>query len=138
MKTKSLLIFFLMISVCAIAQRKEKQFTHADTLRGTMNAERAWWDVLRYDITVEPNFENKSIGGNNRITYKTVIENHPLRMQIDLQEPLRIDSIILNRKNRLSFTREGNAWHVKTVKHAINSVNEMVIFYHGMTGLRLK
>jgi aminopeptidase N len=131
MKTKYFLIFFLMISVCAIAQKKEKQFTHADTLRGTMNAERAWWNVLRYDITVEPDFENKSITGSNRITYKTVKENHPLWMQIDLQEPLRIDSIILNRNKHLSFTREGNAWHVKTVKDTINSVNEIVICYHG-------
>jgi aminopeptidase N len=131
MKTKYLLILLLMISSYAIAQKKEKQFTHADTLRGTINAEREWWDVLRYDITVEPDFENKSIAGNNRITYKTVKEDHPLLMQIDLQEPLLIDSIIFNKKKPLSFTREGNAWHIKTEKQGVNTVNEIVIFYHG-------
>lgn len=131
MKTKSFLILLIMISSYAIAQKKEKQFTHADTLRGAINSERDWWDVLRYDITVEPDFENKSITGNNRITYKSVKGDHSLLMQIDLQEPLLIDSIIFNKENPLSFTREGNAWHIRTEKHEINSVNEIVIFYHG-------
>ena len=131
MKMKSLLILLFLISSAAIAQKKGEQFTRADTLRGTINPEREWWDVLRYDITVEPDFENKSITGNNRITYKTVKEDHPLMMQIDLQEPLLIDSIIFNKEKPLSFTRDGNAWHIRTEKHGINTVNEIVIFYHG-------
>ncbi len=129
---KSFLILLLMVSFYAGAQKNEKLFTHADSLRGSINSEREWWDVLRYDITVEPDFKNKSITGNNRITYKTIKEDHPLVMQIDLQEPLGIDSIIFNKEKPLSFTREGNAWHVSTEKQGVNSVNEIVVFYHGI------
>jgi hypothetical protein len=31
-------------------------FTQADSLRGSLNANRTWWNVLRYDIEVEPNY----------------------------------------------------------------------------------
>ena len=84
-----------------------ENFTKADTIRGTINAERAWWDVLRYDITVKPDFINKTITGSNKLQYKVISDNHPLVMQIDLQAPLRIDSILFNAAKKLSFTPKG-------------------------------
>jgi len=42
MKRKSFLILLFMIYSYSIAQEKEKQFTHADTLRGTINIKREW------------------------------------------------------------------------------------------------
>ena len=45
---------------------QQKTFTHADTLRGSITPERAWWDVLRYDITVKPDYESKTIEGSIR------------------------------------------------------------------------
>ena len=55
-------IFYILLFTSAFAQEK-KIFTHADTLRGSITPERAWWDVLRYDITVKPDYENKTIEG---------------------------------------------------------------------------
>ena len=40
-------------SAAAYKKYQEKVFTHADTLRGSITPERAWWDVLRYDINRE-------------------------------------------------------------------------------------
>lgn len=131
MKAKVLFIILMLLTQVINSQNNPETFTLADTLRGTITPEREWWDVLRYDIIVEPEFESKTIIGSNTIRYKTVKENHPLFMQIDLQEPLKIDSIILNNQKRLSFNREGNAWFVETEKSSLNSINEVAIYYKG-------
>jgi aminopeptidase N len=70
-------------------------FTHADTLRGSLNENRNWWDVLRYDITVKPDYETKTIEGKCIIGFKTSISGEK-KLQLDLQSPLIIDSIIFN------------------------------------------
>jgi aminopeptidase N len=97
-----------------------QQFTHADTLRGSNGPGRAWWNATKYDLHVNFNFSDSSISGYNVISYKVLDQKHPDFFQIDLQEPMIIDSVILatgsekyplNRK-KLSFTREGNAWFV--------------------------
>lgn len=131
MKTKYLLMLSLMVSTFITAQKKVPQFTHADTLRGSITPERVWWDALRYDITIKPDYERKTTSGKNTITYKVLKEKHTPYMQIDLQQPLQIDSILYNEDKKLSFTREGNVWHVKTEKQALNSVNKITVYYHG-------
>lgn len=124
-------LLFLFISFHNSAQNENYEFNRADSLRGTLNQERDWWDVQRYDITIEPNYDQKTTTGSNIIKYKTVKAVHPGFMQIDLQEPLQIDSIIFNGKRHLSFTREGNAWHVKTGRHPLHSINKITVYYHG-------
>ncbi|ANI90671.1 peptidase M1 [Arachidicoccus ginsenosidimutans] len=109
---------------------EHRVFTHADTLRGSITPERAWWDVQRYDITIKPDFDKKYTAGDNLITYKVMSEKQPA-MQIDLQEPLLIDSIVYNEKEKLSFTKEGNAWHVKTPHQKAGSINKVDVFFHG-------
>jgi len=72
---------------------KEKEvFTHADTLRGTDNDNRSWWDVLRYNITVTPDYENKTIDGTVEIISKATKDGEVL--QIDLMEPLKVIQIL--------------------------------------------
>jgi len=127
----AVLIIMLIVSIVGEAQQPvPKIFTHADTLRGSITPERAWWDVLRYDITVKPDYDSKTISGKNVITYNTVKANAGRMLQIDLKEPLMIDSILLNHQN-LSFTREGNVWHVKTPEQERSSKHEMTIYYSG-------
>src|SRR5437764_560328 len=67
----------------AKAEYEHKVFTHADTLRGSNGAERSWWDIQRYDITVRPDYAAKSTVGSDLITYKVIGNNQPA-MQIDL------------------------------------------------------
>src|SRR5579862_2629731 len=101
-------LIILVASICimqsSFGKRPAKQFTHADTLRGSITPQRAWWNVLRYDIWVKPDFEIKFITGSNTITFK-VLKPGKI-MQIDLQEPLAIKSINWNNQ-QLTFTREG-------------------------------
>jgi|GEM_PF-96285 len=109
----------------------KESFTRADTLRGTINAERAWWNVLRYDITIKPDYNTKTLSGKNNIQYKVISNHHPLVMQIDLQEPLSIDSIFFNSTKKLPYTKDGNAWHVTVPEQKEGSVNNLLIYYHG-------
>jgi aminopeptidase N len=110
---------------------QSKVFTRSDTLRGSITPERAWWDVLRYDITVKPAFHDKTIVGKNKITYKVLNRSGLEKMQIDLQVPLHIDSILYSNTSRLSFSQEGNVWHVEVPDQKSTSVQSIEVFYSG-------
>lgn len=129
-KIKFLLILFLLAN-WGYSQKKQQIFTHADSLRGSLNPERTWWDVQRYDITIKPNFNEKTIEGFNTITYKIVKEKHPSVMQIDLQQPLEIDSVLFNQTQKLTYMREGNVFHVNTLNQSLNSINTVTVYFHG-------
>ncbi|MFN8247917.1 MAG: M1 family metallopeptidase [Ferruginibacter sp.] len=112
--------------------KQEQQFTHADTLRGSDGPGRTTWDVLRYEITVQPDFESKTIKGKNTIIYT---DKGVGLMQIDLQEPMQIDSI-MNGNIRYGFTREGNVYWVRLRSDAAlagftPAKSELSIYFHG-------
>ncbi|MBL8010332.1 MAG: M1 family metallopeptidase [Flavobacteriales bacterium] len=67
------------------------KFTRADTLRGSIGPERAWWNVTFYDVSVKPDLDRRSIAGVTAIAFTAVAEGR--RMQIDLQQPLVADSV---------------------------------------------
>jgi hypothetical protein len=54
-------------------------------LRGSVVAERAWWDVQRYALSLRVLPGDKRIEGSNKITFRVVGE--ATRMQVDLQPP---------------------------------------------------
>ncbi len=89
---------------------KKDGFSRQDTLRGTITPERAWWDVASYSIYVEPNYKNKSIKGWNEIAFDINSDGSKRKMQIDLQQPMQIDSIIFNKKKIKTFKRSGNVY----------------------------
>lgn len=128
---------FCFLSLTALPQQKENEFTRNDTLRGTITPERAWWDVVMYDLHVTPNIEKFTITGTNTIYFK-VVKKVNSRMQVDLQEPLTIDSALLNGV-AVTFTRDGHAWFInipnKRLPKSINSnttIHQLQLFYHGV------
>ncbi|HEY0299389.1 MAG TPA: M1 family metallopeptidase, partial [Arachidicoccus sp.] len=140
MKKVFILLFGFIIcssqSYSQLLSGKEKVFTHADTLRGSIGGERAWWNVLRYDITVKPDYERQTISGKNIITY---FDNGGKTMQIDLQEPLEIDSVSSDSQKN-SYRREGNAYHIfirdSAAKYKIKpGVRTIAVYYHGKPGV---
>ncbi|MFC0773484.1 M1 family metallopeptidase [Terrimonas alba] len=127
---------FIVAAILFVASGKAQQkaadvFTHADTVRGSITKERAWWDLLRYDLFIKPDYTAKSTEGKNTITYKVVSNNNTTSLQLDLQAPLVIDSIILNRKTSLSFTKDGNAWFVKMPSQQKGSVHKIDVYFSG-------
>ncbi|GAB2502451.1 M1 family metallopeptidase [Algoriphagus taiwanensis] len=122
-----LIVLFSFLSIGhAFAQ---KSFTRADTLRGSITPERAWWDLNHYHLAVEIFPETKSIKGSNTIRYKVLSENQVI--QLDLQEPLKITSII-QEEEKLDFKREGAAHFVTLKKKQIpGNFEELIVSYEG-------
>lgn len=120
---------FLGITLISFGQNTKK-YTLSDTLRGSLTQERLWWDVMRYDITVEPDYDNKTIKGSNIVTYKTIKGKENTKMQIDLQEPLVIDSVVQSGK-KLNFKKEGTVWYIETPKSKVATLHKIDLFYHG-------
>jgi aminopeptidase N len=100
---------FILLFFLGFSSVQAQQFSRADTLRGSITPERAWWDVVFYDLYVIPNPSDSTLKGVNTITYKVVRPG--LVMQIDLQEPLEIDRVLQDGKS-LPFTREGNVFFI--------------------------
>ena len=127
------LLVALSISV-SNAQKAEKIFTRADTLRGSVGAERAWWDIKFYDLHVTPNISNKTIQGFVDISYQVLGKGNT--MQIDLQQPLAIDSAIDYQpkvQTNLTFEREGNVYWVHFQKNAkTGAIKTIRLYYKGI------
>ena len=122
------LFFFFIITLSSFAQ--QPNFTRQDTLRGTITAERVWWDLLHYDLDMKVDPSTKSLQGNNTIRYK-VLKNGQ-RMQIDLQPPMEITKITQSNQN-LDFVRDGNAYFITLKEQQVaGKVNEITIEYQGI------
>ncbi len=102
------LLILLSLPLIANAQ---KTYTLEDSLRGTINENRSWWDVLRYDIEVTPDFEKKEISGKTDIAFQTFYKTGEF-IQLDFQQPLIIDSIILWNTNSC----DGLKYHINNKK----------------------
>jgi aminopeptidase N len=107
----ALCLSFISLKENASAQltSQQKAYTRADTLRGSISEDRAWWDVVHYDISVRPLYNDKSLFGEVAITFRVLGPGR--RMQLDLQQPLEVLSVDW-RGRRLPFTRSGNLFHV--------------------------
>jgi len=126
-----LLILIALIAHPAFAQQEQHHFTKADTLRGTITPQRAWWKVKFYDlhVTVQPG--DSAVNGYNHITYQ--VTQKPKQMQIDLQHPLQIDQIKQDGK-ALSFHRveNTNAYFVDMPADLKKgSLHKISVYYHG-------
>ncbi|MDX1675749.1 MAG: hypothetical protein R3314_13230, partial [Longimicrobiales bacterium] len=88
-----------------------QEHTRADTLRGTVGPERVWWDVTFYDLHVAVSPTDSTITGRVGIVFEVTepapLPGAPRTMQIDLQQPLAVDSIT-RRGARLEYDRDGN------------------------------
>ena len=98
-------IAIIFLSLGSIVNAQEN-FTRKDSLHGGLRFERACYDVLRYDLNIKINPDEKSILGFNEISFK-VLENTS-KIQVDLFENIQIDSIVFN-TNKLKYKREFNA-----------------------------
>jgi aminopeptidase N len=95
--------------LAAAAAQQPRTFTHADSVRGSITPERAWWDVAFYDLTVRVSPADSSISGRTGITYR--VTGPARELQLDLQAPMQADSMVQDGR-RLTYRRDGNAFFV--------------------------
>lgn len=106
-----------------------KNYTHQDTLRGSITAERSWWDLTYYDLEVSVDPKTKTIFGHNTIHYKVIEENKSL--QIDLQPPMSITKVTQNGEF-LKVINDGNAHFVQLKElQKINSKQNITVHFEG-------
>ena len=109
---------------------KDLDITRQDTLRGSITPERAWWDLLHYDLKVFVDVQKKSLKGSNTISYR-VLESKQV-MQIDLQAPMKITGVF-QKKKKLAYKTEGNAHFITIVNdQKIGSIQEIVVEFEGV------
>ena len=122
----SLLLIFTTLS-SGLAQ--QSNFSKQDTLRGSITPERVWWDLLHYNLDFKVSPSSKSIEGSNLIRYEVLSQNQ--LMQIDLQPPMEITSVLENNKE-LNYNREGNVYYIQLKKNQqIGAINEITIHFEG-------
>src|SRR5690348_6360867 len=113
-----------------VAAQQRRVFTHADSLRGSIGPARAWWDVSFYDLHVRVNPKDSSISGVNRITFRML--ELRTEMQLDLQQPMVMDSVVWGAHRALAMRRDGNAYFVTFPTEVSRSKIESVIaYFHG-------
>ncbi len=121
---------------CSQPLHQKNVFSKQDTLRGSITPERAWWDVLHYNITVEPDFASKTIKGKNIISFQ-ILEESDLPMQIDLQYPMLIDSIwideiFVDKKPAYTSDLSKNFHFIQTPAFKKGSRHTLKISFHGI------
>lgn len=70
-----------------------EKFTKTDSLKGSNTQFRNFWDVKKYDIVLEADFDKKSIKGSNKISIEIEKDVKDPTFQIDLQNPMKADKI---------------------------------------------
>jgi aminopeptidase N len=108
-------------------QSLSAQFTRKDSLQGGLRSERTCYDVLRYDLNIKINPDDKSIVGYNDITFRVVANT--TKIQLDLFKNMQIDSIIFNAK-KVNYKREFNAVFLDFSSELTAKSEEKVRFYY--------
>ncbi|KAA9036078.1 M1 family metallopeptidase [Ginsengibacter hankyongi] len=135
------IVIFLCLSLIGFKAPFAQTFTHADTLRGSNGPGRDWWNATKYSLYVKFNLEDSTISGYNVISFK-VLKPHSI-MQIDLQEPMILDSIanelkyengtVQNILYDTDLKRDGNAYFINFTNNMFKkgAINNITVYYHG-------
>ena len=124
---------FLCITWYLLLANTTFAYDRQDTLRGSNGAHRAWWNVQEYYLSISIDTAKHSISGMNILTFS--VNSTPTdSLQIDLQEPMLLDSAVYNSK-RLALQREGNVYWVSSPGFKnlnADQLHKLTLYYHGV------
>ncbi len=142
-------LFIIQVSIIHLTAqplKQQKVFYHADTIRGTYGSSRDWWDVLKYDLHVTFNIADSTISGKNIIQFSAIKKGTVF--QIDLQEPMILDSIFIRSNVDLKpakmgtttkfkvksydIVKDGNAYFINLKdSFQTGNIHYFFVYYHG-------
>jgi aminopeptidase N len=129
MRRLALAAGLLLLPLAPAAAQNAQTFTRADSIRGSITPERAWWDVTFYDLHVRVSPADSSIRGHTGITYR--VTGPSREMQIDLQMPMQADSMVQDGR-KLTYRRDGNAFFVTLPSaQAVGSSKTVTVWFSG-------
>lgn len=100
-----------------------------DQLFNQVSEYRSWWDLKHYSLDINVDPQKQFLSGSNRIRF-VAIDNQTL-LQLDLQEPMRIDSIIDTAGIALNFKRLGSSYLIEVPKLAKGTTSELTAYFSG-------
>ncbi|MBA5246296.1 M1 family metallopeptidase [Marnyiella aurantia] len=100
---KTSIFLFMLCSLGLGAQN----YTKTDSLKGSDNAYRNFWDVKRYELTVEADFDTKMVSGSNLIQFDVIKKVKDPIFQIDIQEPMKA-AVLKSNFKIIKTEREGD------------------------------
>jgi aminopeptidase N len=106
------------------------QYTHEDSLKGSITPERAWWDLKYYDLEVDVDIENQYFRGKNTILFQAIEDGQV--MQIDLQSPMRITSVVQS-DLASTITKDGeDTYLIRLMEpHRKGQLSAITIYFEG-------
>jgi len=126
-------ISVLCANLNAVAQKEWKSettgtYSHADSLLGSLRPERTCYDVNYYNMDFVPNIKERTISGRVKMYFMFM---HPSKeLQIDLQSPLYLDSVLLDNV-KLKFRKDGNAYFIQLPNDLALTQHQLISYYHG-------
>jgi len=104
-----LLLVFISVFCLAFSAQAQEKYTRADSLRGTLNAMRACYDVTFYDLHLRFDPEKKYLSGQNTLRAKLLQPSDTLQVDLFARwEVLEIAFEAKNEKIEAAYRREGN------------------------------
>jgi aminopeptidase N len=121
-----------ILTGCLLSANALFAFNRQDILRGSNGRGRDWWDVQHYKLIFSLDTAARTISGSNTIQFK-VLGKERDSMQIDLQEPMILDSVLLVDNSKINFSREGNVYWLdfSFAKTRPQEYYSITLFYHG-------
>ncbi len=123
-------IFFLILLLTNLSIFSQETFSRKDSLQGGLRSERNNFDILKYDLNIKIDIDKKYIVGYNDIYFK-VVPKKANKIQIDLFENMKVDSIVFETK-KLNFKRDNNAVFIDFPNFLFyQSINLIRFYYSG-------
>lgn len=119
----------LNLTVSAQLMDGKRDYTRADTLRGTLSSLRSCYDINYYHLDVKVDIENKFISGSNEFRFSAT-QNFQ-QLQFDLFSNLKVDKVIYH-DQELPIKREFNAVFITFPKEiAKGTKGSFKVYYSG-------
>lgn len=125
-------LFFFLLSFIVTSHTLAQNSSRADSLRGSISSERTWWNLKHYDLRIDIDPNTKRLSGSNQIRFE-VLKAGNNKMQIELQQPMKIDSILYAKK-LLEFEQEGATHYIlfpKQVEFSLKQIDSIQIYFSG-------
>ncbi len=119
----------LLLSFCQFTSAQSSASKSAAELRGSVTPERAWWDVLHYDLTLEVFPNSRSLKGKTKIAFRVLSPGSVL--QLDLQKPLQVTEVLMG-STKLPLRRKGHVhWITFPKKFETGTNAEITVAFEG-------
>ena len=124
-----IVLLLLNINTDAQINNLRKQFTKADTLRGTLSPLRTCYDINFYHLDVKIDIDQRHLTGSNVFAFTATTDFN--RLQFDLFAKMKVQKVIYKGKE-IAFTRAYDAVFVTfptTIKKG--SKDQFKVYYSG-------